>query len=86
LFPGQCIYFGGADGLPIGKCTVKEDCIFGNVIIRQGDNLNDTAVMGRFAAPPDQWTCVPNTSVNDTVGGVAVCTFGECSADSVNKK
>ena len=72
LSPTECIYFGGANGQAIGNCTVKEDCIFGNLIIRKGDNLNDTTVMGSYASPPDQWTCLPDgVSTN-------ICTFGEC--------
>jgi hypothetical protein len=78
LFPKQCIYFGGTSGQSVGNCTVKEDCIFGNVIIRKGDNLNDTSIMGKFAAPPDQWTCVPGTTIDDATNGVSTCTFGEC--------
>lgn len=69
---GGCIYFGGANGVALGNCTVKEDCIFGNLIIRAGDNLNDTAVMGAYASPPDQWTCLPDGALSDT------CEVGEC--------
>jgi len=72
LVPGECIYFGGANGLPLGNCTVKEDCIFGNLIIRKGDNLNDTSVMGAYASPPDQWTCLPDGAITNT------CLTGEC--------
>ena len=74
LSPDQCIFFGGANGFPLGNCTVKEDCIFGNAIIRKGDNLDDKTIMGNFAAPPDQWTCIPDTNNN-----VNTCNFGECA-------
>ena len=80
LSQGECIYFGGANGQALGNCTVKEDCIFGNLVIRKGDNLNDTAVMGAFASPPDQWTCLPDGAIAST------CNVGECLVHEKKKK
>lgn len=78
----RCIYFGGAAGQPVGNCTVKDDCIFGNVMVRKGTDLSDVKEMGIYAAPPDQWTCVPGTEIGDNTNGVTSCSFGQCATDA----
>ena len=57
LDPGKCIYYGG-----VGRgatCRMTEDCLFGNLVVRKGTDLNNRTAMGDFTMAPYTVMCVP---------------------------